>query len=96
MIITSSIIIVEVGQLWQISHSFVRLLQHRNADSHIIRRTVVFPIFIPQILIFYVSEQLCVKGTQMAGNKGEKTKFILVHNTCGEGSGVSNIVIISM
>ena len=89
MIILPSVTVVPIGNLRQIGNSVVRLLEDRHAQCHIVGRTEILSIFVFEVLFADVSEQLCVVGSEVAGDKGVKAIGVLLNDLGGDRFGVA-------
>jgi hypothetical protein len=90
MVVQPSIGVIEVGNLRQVAHPFVGLLQHGNADGHVVGRLQVLAILVLEVFLLNVEEELGVVGSQVAGDEGVGAVGVLAHGREGEGPGEAN------
>lgn len=56
VVVQTSVGVVVVSEFWEIAYSFVRLLEDRNADGHIVGCSQVLSILILEVFFLYVPE----------------------------------------
>lgn len=91
MVVLARIRIVEIGKFLDIGNMGMRLLEDRNADSHVIRCAQVLAIIVLQVFLLYIKEELSVKGTQVASHEGVLTVSVATYDFFREGSRVAHI-----
>lgn len=91
MVVLPGIRVVEVSQLGDVSHLFVRLLENGQADCDVICSLKEVPFLVLQVLLFDVEEELRVECPQVASHKGITPVGIIRDSIGGERARIAHV-----
>jgi len=80
MNILAGIQVIEISNLWYIPNSLIRLFKARHNYCHISCSSKIVAVFIPEILVFNVEEQLGIIGSQMSNSESVISVSVVFHD----------------
>ena len=89
MYILTRIYVIKIGDFRHILNFIVCLLQARHYDGHIPCCCKVATLFVPEVLIFDIQQQLSIEGSEVRDSEAVVSVGVPADDVFGIGSGVA-------
>lgn len=90
MVVETCISVVAVGEFRQVLDPLMRHFQNGNTDGYIVGSSQILSLVIFEIFFLNVSEQLSVECSEVAGDEGVASVFVVLHGGGGKWSRVAD------